>query len=100
MHQQFRLDRNRSCDPDPGALAAGKLMRKTRQKFQRQPALAGNCFDPRGECVAAQFAQLAQRIGNSVEGRETRIDTFAGVLKHHLNTRAVAIAGEDTRWLA
>ncbi len=45
---------------------------------------------------AAQTGQAAQRIGDRIGGGEARIDTFAGVLKHHLDMRAVVIASENT----
>ncbi len=98
-HQKVGLDGNGAGDADAGALAAGKLVRKARQQLQRQAALARHGLDALGERLAAQFAQPAQRIGDGGESGEARIDAFAGVLKHHLDAGAVAIAGEHARRL-
>ena len=56
-------------------------------------------LDALGQRLAAHLAQAPQRIGDGVEGGEARIDAFAGILEHHLNARAVAIAGENARRL-
>ncbi len=98
-HQEIGLDRHGAGDADAGALAARELMRKARQQLQRQAALARHRLDPRFERGAAQFAQSPQRIGNGGESGETRIDAFAGVLEHHLDAGAVAIAREYARRL-
>ncbi len=98
-HQKLGLDRDGAGDADTGALAAGQLMRVTRQERQRQPALRSHGLDPLGQRLAAHLAQTAQRIGDGVEGGEARIDAFAGILEHHLDAGAVAIAGEDARRL-
>ena len=98
-HQKIGLDRDGAGNADAGALAAGKLMRKARQQLQRQPALGRHLFDAVRERLAAQLAQPAQRIGDGVEAGEARIDAFAGVLEHHLDAGAIAIAGEYARRL-
>jgi len=67
-------------------------MRKAGQQLQRQAALGRNAFDPILERLAAHFAQPAQRIGDGVEASEARIDALAGVLEHHLDAGAIAIA--------
>ena len=98
-HQKLWLDRDGAGDANAGALAAGQLMRVSRQERQRQPALRSHRLDPLGQRLAVHLAQAAQRIGDGVEGGEARIDAFAGILEHHLNAGAVAIASEDSRGL-
>ena len=72
-------------------------MWKTRKQGKRQATLAGRYFDPLLECLAADAAEPAQRIGNGIESGEARIDTVTRVLEYHLDSSAIAVTGEDPR---
>jgi len=72
-HEEIGLDRDRARDPDAGALAAGELMRKAVQQFERQAAAARSLFDLAAQLGAGELAQPAQRIGNCRERGEARV---------------------------
>lgn len=93
-HQKVGFDGDGARDADASALAAGKLMWKTAQELQRQPALRRHGFDPFLERLAAQVAQPAQRIGDGIEAGEARVHALAGILEYHLNASAIGIARE------
>ncbi len=96
-HQQVRLDGNGAGNADAGALTARELMREARQQFERQAALACHLLHALRQLLAAKLAQPAQRIGNGRKRGKARVDAVAGILKHHLDAGAIAVAGEYPR---
>ncbi len=72
-------------------------MRIARQELERQAALARGLLDLALQGFALELPQPAQRIGNGRERGEPRVDTLAGVLEHHLDATAVAIARKAAR---
>ena len=63
-HQKVGLDRDGAGNANARALAAGKLMRKSRQQFDRKAALARDGGDALLQRLAAQLAQ--RRSGSAM----------------------------------
>jgi hypothetical protein len=69
-HQKVGLDRDGAGNADAGALAAGQLMRKTRQKRSGRPHWLATSFDPLLERLAAQLAQ--RRSGSAMASKAVK----------------------------
>ena len=95
--QQLGLDGDGAGDAHPRLLAARELVREARQKLARQAGHVGQRLDAALQRRARHLLQAADGIGDGVGRRVARVERIARVLEHHLDARAVGVAGEGAR---